>query len=238
VRLTLWLGAHRSWPELRLLAAGAEQAGWDGVRFGDGGDREGHGRECWAVLGALAEAVPRVRLEAVVHDDRGRHPAVVAKLASTVDQLSGGRLLLGWAPAAGTDGEARLAEGVEIVKSLASRDRSSWGGRFYRLQDAPLDPKPRQQPFPVMLVGTSAELAARCADHWSFTASDLGSRLVALDEACRRLGRHRGDVRVSAWGEAPVPDGIDEWVVLDRTLGDDVATWSVSLDRIRASIGP
>jgi alkanesulfonate monooxygenase SsuD/methylene tetrahydromethanopterin reductase-like flavin-dependent oxidoreductase (luciferase family) len=233
VHLTLWLEAGRPWAELRSLASQAEQAGWDGVRFGDGAG----GRECWAVLGALAEAVPRVRLEAVVHDDRGRHPAVVAKLASTVDLLSDGRLLLGWAPVADVEGEARLAEGVEVVKNLAHRERTSWGGQFYRLQDAPLDPKPQQQPFPVMLVATSAELAARCADHWSITgtAADIGTQLGALDEACRQLGRPRIEIAVSAWCAAPVPPGTDEWVVLDRALGDDPARWPATLARIRAS---
>ncbi len=199
--VTLCLDAGRPAEELLALAAQAERAGWDAVRFGDPPPGASTGRECWAVMGALAAAVPRLRLQAVVRDDLGRHPAVVAKLASTVDRLSEGRLLLGFEPGAGPDGEARLAEGCQVVKSLARGERASLRGRFYRLEDAPFDPRPLQQPFPVMVVGGSAPLAARCGDHWSITGSpeEVRAQLEALRVACDQIGRDAGGITVSAW---------------------------------------
>jgi alkanesulfonate monooxygenase SsuD/methylene tetrahydromethanopterin reductase-like flavin-dependent oxidoreductase (luciferase family) len=243
VRVTLWLDARRSWPDLEARATQAEEAGWDGVRIGDAPD----GRECWAVAGALAMAVPRLRLEVVVRDEWGRHPAVVAKLASTVDQLSGGRLLLGWAPAGDADGEARLGEGCEVVKSLAGQERTTFAGRFYRLHDAPLDPQPRQRPLPVMVVGGSALLAAACADHWSISGSvaDVRAQLAALAEACRQRGRDRSAIEVSAWTADPaVPidpataahyaaAGVDHWVVPEASVDVEADGWPAGLAQIR-----
>jgi alkanesulfonate monooxygenase SsuD/methylene tetrahydromethanopterin reductase-like flavin-dependent oxidoreductase (luciferase family) len=229
VHVTLCLDPTRPWPALRALAEDAERAGWDGVRCGD--PVAGAGRECWAVLGALAAAVPRLRLEAAISGDRGRHPAVIAKLAATVDRLSDGRLLLGLTPAAGADGEARLAEVIEVVRRLARDDRTTWRGQFYRLQDAPLDPKPMQQPFPLMLIGGRPDLAAAHADHWSISG-DIGAQLAALAQSCQSVGRDRATITVSA--DKPA-EGVDELVIPDSALGPDPARWPMELRRIRAA---
>jgi alkanesulfonate monooxygenase SsuD/methylene tetrahydromethanopterin reductase-like flavin-dependent oxidoreductase (luciferase family) len=225
---------------MRALAEAVEHAGWDAVRCSD---LAGAGPDCLTLAGALAAAVPRIRLDAVVRDAAGRHPAVVAKLASTVDQLSDGRLLLGLVPGADDDAEARLEEVFGVVKGLATEVRTTWRGHFYRLQDAPLDPKPRQQPFPVMLVGGSAELAARVADHWSIAgvSGELRSQLAALDAACRAAGRDRSTISLSAAaGDAPRQpvDGVHEWVVPDTALGSDPAHWGAALATMRAALGP
>ena len=238
VRLTLSTDPRRPWAEIRSLAESAEGAAWDALRCSD---RAETGPDCLTLAGALAAAVPRIRLDAVIQDDAGRHPAVVAKLASTVDQLSDGRLLLGLLPGAGADAEARLEEVVEVVKSLASEVRTTWRGQFYRLQEAPLDPKPRQQPFPVMLVGGRPGLAARVADHWSIAGrpDQLRSQLAALDAACHALGRDRSVIAISAAaGATPVTPvaGVDEWVIPDRALGDDPAHWAAALATIRAAL--
>ncbi len=206
MRITLWLDRPGPWSSIVERACQAEAAGWDGLRFGDLGGGPDHGSlECWAVMGALAEAVPRLRLEVVVGDETGRHPAVVAKLASTADQLSGGRLLLGFGPAAGPDGELRLSEAVAVVRSLTANERTTFSGTFYQLRDAPLDPKPLQIPFPILLVGGSAALAATQADHWSITGppAEIDSQLRALDESCRTIGRAREAITVSVVSVAP-----------------------------------
>lgn len=240
VRLTLSLDPGRPWAQIRALAESAERAGWDAVRCSD---RAEAGPDCLTLAGALAAAVPRIRLDAVIRDDAGRHPAVVAKLASTVDQLSDGRLLLGLLPGADEGAEARLEEAVEVVKGLASEVRTTWRGEFYRLQDAPLDPKPRQQPFPVMLVGGRPGLAARVADHWSIAGrpDQLRSQLAALDAACRAIGRDRSAVAISAAAGAPPVApvaGVDEWVIPDSALGDDPAQWPTALATIRTAPPP
>jgi alkanesulfonate monooxygenase SsuD/methylene tetrahydromethanopterin reductase-like flavin-dependent oxidoreductase (luciferase family) len=226
MRTTLCLDPRSPWPELLHLARRAEAAGWDAVRVGDV-DGTGAG-ECLTVLGALAGAVARIRLEAVLRDNRGRHPAVVAKLAATVDQLSAGRLLLGMAPAAGAGANDRLAEAFAVLRCLATQPNTTLAGQFYRLQDAPLDPKPRQQPFPLMLVGGDSDLAARVADHWSIEG-DVATRRAALQESCRHAGRDPATITVAASYPAT---GVDGWVVHDRELGAGEEERSVALARI------
>lgn len=227
MRATLWLDTRRPWTDLLALVGGAEAAGWDAVRVGD----DPGGAECWSVLGALAGSIPRLRLEAAVSDNRGRHPAVLAKLAATVDQLSGGRLLLGLSPGTDPEGEDRLGEAFQVVKFLAHQGRTTWGGGYFQLHDAPLDPKPVQQPFRMMLVGGSPELAARIADHWS-PNGELAAELSALAAACEESGRDRGGITVSA-----LSPGADELVVPDAALGPERAGWPGALRDMRAEWG-
>ena len=205
MRFVLELDARRPAAEELALAAAAERAGWDGVRVAD----DAGGAECWALAGALAAAVPRLRLQVVVDPARGRHPAVVAKLASTVDQLSQGRLLLGFLPDGPARGEARLAEAVTVVKSLARGGPATWRGQFFRLQDAPLDPPAVQQPFPVMLVGGTATQAAAWADHWSVSGSPaaVAEQVDQLAAACRVAERALAGVAISAVVESPATPG-------------------------------
>jgi alkanesulfonate monooxygenase SsuD/methylene tetrahydromethanopterin reductase-like flavin-dependent oxidoreductase (luciferase family) len=238
MRTTLCLDPRRPWPDLLKLARHAEAAGWDAVRVGDA-DGPG-GRECLTVLGALAGAVARIRLEAVVAAGRRRHPAVVAKLAATVDQLSLGRLLLGMAPAADPDADAaadpanaRLAEAFAVVRSLTTQPHTTLAGQFYRLEEAPLDPKPRQQPFPLMLVGGDSDLAAHVADHWSI-GGDVEAQLAALEKSCAKAGRDRATITVAA----PYPAaGVDEWVVPDAALGDNEDERAATLSRLVTQAG-
>ncbi|MDQ1427464.1 MAG: hypothetical protein QOK39_940 [Acidimicrobiaceae bacterium] len=239
MRTTLCLDSRRPWPDLLKLARHAEAAGCDAVRVGDA-DGPG-GRDCLTVLGALAGAVARIRLEAVVAAGRGRHPAVVAKFAATVDQLSLGRLLLGMAPAADADTDTaadpdaypRLAEAFAVVRSLTTQPHTTLAGQFYRLEEAPLDPKPRQQPFPLMLVGGDSDLAARVADRWSI-GGDVEAQLAALEKSCAKAGRDRATITVAA----PYPAaGVDEWVVPDAALGDNEDERAATLSRLVTQAG-
>lgn len=224
--VTLGLDCRRPWTKLRDLAAQAEAAGWDGVRVGD----QPGGAECWAVVGALGATIARVRLEVVVDDGRGRHPAVVAKLASTVDRVSGGRLLLGLAPGADPDAHDRLVEAFRVVKGLVGPGPTTLAGSFYRLHDAPLEPKPQQRPFPLMLVGGNGDVAAQVADHWSLVGApeEAGPQLAAFREACSLRGRDPSEVTISAVYPAA---GVDEWIVPDALLG---AGPDATLSRIAA----
>ncbi|HEX3542298.1 MAG TPA: LLM class flavin-dependent oxidoreductase [Acidimicrobiales bacterium] len=230
MRTTLWLDTGRPWAEILDLGRRAEAAGWDAVRVGD---LPWPALECWSTAGALAGRVGRLQLQAVVDDARGRHPAVVAKLASTVDRLSGGRLLLGLAPGAGPDAQARLAEVFQVVKGLVSQPRFSYHGTFFQLRSAPLDPRPHQHPFPLLLHGGNSDLAARHADHWSLDrgAGEVAAALAQLDAACADVGRDRAEVTVSA----PYPTtGVDEWVVPASALGRDRARQDRTLAAIAA----
>ena len=236
MRLTLWPDPRQPAADVLALARQAEAAGWHGIRFGDDAGNRGPALECWATLGAIATTVPRLRLEAIVAEQCGRHPAVVAKQAVTTDLLSGGRLVLGLT---GENG-ALLEEACLVVLSLVSSERATFHGQHFQLINAPFEPKPQARPLPLLTWGDGTEagarLAARLAHHWSVSGSpgDVHGQLSELRRACHEIGRHPAEITVSATADLPADDdgraatleeyaevGVDEWVVPDRVLGDD-----------------
>jgi F420-dependent oxidoreductase-like protein len=189
--------------------------------------------ESWTLLAALAAWTTRIRLGVLVTSNTFRHPAVLLKSAVTVDHISGGRLILGlgtgWhedehrrygidLPAA-AERVDRFEEAVEIISSLMSQERTTFVGRHYRLDDAPLEPRPVQQPRIPILVAAHRprmlRIAARYADQWDTFAempgaatdgvtSGLADQLRALDDACDAIGRDPAEIRRSTWATADV----------------------------------
>src|SRR5688500_4097635 len=172
MRFSVWPNAAQPWDDILDVAQHAEATGWDGVWIADHfmpneADPSGPTNECWTLLAALGAAVPRVRLGALVTGNTYRHPAVLAKMAATVDQVSGGRIVLGLGAGWQENEHAaygipffttrerleRLEEACEIVKGLFSQPRTSFEGRHYTLRDAPLEPKPVQDPLPLLVGG-------------------------------------------------------------------------------------
>ena len=208
--------------ELRACWRIAEDAGFDHLWDFDhlasigpaGPDRPVY--EGWALQAAMAEATKRVRIGCMVTGNTYRHPVVLAKLAVTVDHLSGGRLELGigaaWAEIEhqmyGIEGldhrVGRLSESLQIIKSLFTQDRTNFEGRYYHLADAIANPKPIQKPHPPIWIGASGEttlrLTARHADVWNISGGDPATvkDLVAkFDEICGSVGRDPSEVRRS-----------------------------------------
>src|SRR3954447_2179056 len=99
MRFSIWPGLGQPWKDVLATAEHAERTGWDGVWVADHfmplEDLSGATHECWTAMAALAAAVPRVRIGALVSGNTYRHPAVVAKMAAGIDIISGGRLVLG-----------------------------------------------------------------------------------------------------------------------------------------------
>src|SRR2546430_24242 len=151
----------------------ADEAGfdhlWDFDHFHPigGAPLEGPIFDGWSLLAAMAEATKRVRLGNMVTGLTYRHPAVLAKIATTVDHLSGGRLEFGigaaWAEVEhtmlGIDfprvGERlrRLDEACRLIKQLWTEEQADFDGRYYRLQEAYAAPKPVQKPYPPIWIG-------------------------------------------------------------------------------------
>jgi alkanesulfonate monooxygenase SsuD/methylene tetrahydromethanopterin reductase-like flavin-dependent oxidoreductase (luciferase family) len=175
--------------------------------------------EGWALLAAMAEATSRVRLGCLVTGNTYRYPAVLAKLAVTVDHLSGGRLEFGVGassggaehPMYGIDGfdhrVGRLSESLQILKALWSQERTNFQGRYYQLNDAIANPKPLQSPHPPIWIGAHGEktlrLVARHADVWNATDSAGGAKSAGavgrqLLEDLEREGRSADAIRWSA----------------------------------------
>jgi F420-dependent oxidoreductase-like protein len=172
--------------------------------------------EGWALQAAMAEATKRVRIGCLVTGNTYRHPVVLAKLAVTVDHLSGGRLEFGigaaWAEVEhemyGIEGldhrVGRLSESLQIIKSLFTQERTDFDGRYYHLKDAIANPKPIQKPHPPIWIGAQGEstlrLTARHADVWNISGGDpsfVSEVSKKFDETCASMGRNPSDVRRS-----------------------------------------
>lgn len=173
----------------------------------------------WTLLAAMAEATTRVRLGNMVTGNTYRHPAVLAKIATTVDHLSAGRLEFGlggaWAevehqmlgidfPSVGTR-LRRLNEACIVIKKLWTEERADFEGRHYRLQDAMHCPKPVQKPYPPIWIGGGGEqktlrIVAEHADVWNMaggTVEVANHKVEVLHRHCEDVGRDPAEIRLS-----------------------------------------
>ena len=204
-----------TWHSVLELWQHLEAAGWDTACVTDHfmtntRDGEGPVMEAWSTLSALAALVPRMRIGTIVLGNTYRHPAVVAKMAAQVDIISGGRLILGIGAAWQRnehDGYGipyytvlerlqRLDEACEVLRLLWTQRRSDFKGRYYRLVDAPLEPKPLQKPHPELMIGGGGErvtlrIVARHANHWNVWGGPgiLARKSAILNDHCMKIGR-------------------------------------------------
>jgi probable F420-dependent oxidoreductase len=224
------------------MARAAEEVGFDSIWVGDhylyrgDGGRERGPWEAWTMLAALAAATERVRLGPLVACLAFHQPAVLAKQAATVHEVSDGRLVVGlgagWnRPEFDAFGipydhrASRFEESFEIVRRLLGGERVSFEGRWHRVDDAVLLPAPARRPT-LMVGSTGARVLAATLGHvdvWNTwfdwygnTAEGFASRIDEIDEACRRAGRDPGTLERSACvlvqldgaGERRVEDGV------------------------------
>ncbi len=175
--------------------------------------------EGWSVLAALAARTKRIRLGLLTAGNTYRHPAVHAHIASTVDNVSRGRVDFGigagwnvyehesmgiplYAP-----GERirRMGEAIELAKLLWTQPVANFDGKYYQLKEARLNPKPVQKPHPPILIGGSGEqltlrVVAQHADLWNFNGNDIDMfhhKLAALGKHCAEIGRDPQEIELS-----------------------------------------
>jgi alkanesulfonate monooxygenase SsuD/methylene tetrahydromethanopterin reductase-like flavin-dependent oxidoreductase (luciferase family) len=196
---------------LRLEAAGyAGVATWD--HFVSRGDRTAPVLEAWTTLAVVGGATSRLGLMTFVANVMNRHPAVLARMAATLQEATGGRLVLGIGigghPAehqaygipfpAVPERVDRLEEAVAVLRALWTGGPVTRPSPFYPLVDAHAFPRP--DPPPPIIVGAEsragAALAARVGDGWTVPAADLAERLPAYLEALAAAGRERAAQRV------------------------------------------
>jgi F420-dependent oxidoreductase-like protein len=221
VDFSLWTAATRPWSDILDAAEYAERTGWHGVWVADHFMRNGDGsndvamHECLGVLTALAARTGRVRLGSMVLGNTYRHPAVVANQAATLDEISGGRFVLGMGAGWQVNEHeaygielppigprlARFDEACQVLRGLLDKPRSTFDGRYYQLADAPLEPKPARLP---LLIGGSGEkvmlgIIARYADEWNhWGLPELAAAKGAVfREHCARIDRDPATVRRS-----------------------------------------
>lgn len=223
VRFSVWLSPGLAWEELADLATHAEATGWDGIWFpdhfmGPGSSAQGSLLECWSVLAGLAAVVPRVRIGPLVSGNTYRHPAVLANMAAAVDRICGGRLVLGLGAGwqrnehekygiefADVPGRLdRLEEACAVVRALTTADRATFEGRYYRLEDAPMEPKPVQERLRLLIGGggerRTLRIAAQFADEWNTwgTPETMAAKCAVLDRHCEAIGRDPATIERSA----------------------------------------
>ncbi len=213
------------WDGVAAAARVADEGGFDSVWLYDHflyeGGYSGHPHpepvlECFTALGALAVVTRRVRLGQLVLGIPYRNPALVTKMATTLDLISHGRSILGvgagWhqreyeAYGWGQFEEVgvrmkRLEEALQVIRTLWTERPASFEGRFYRLDRVVDHPAPIQRPHPPILVGGSGEkvtlrLVAQYAQmcNVSGDAATVRRRLDALREHCARLGRSEDEI--------------------------------------------
>lgn len=209
------------WPELRDMAHTAEEVGFDSLWVGDHllyrrPDGVVGPWEAWSTLAALAETTSRVEIGPLVASTGFHNPAMLAKKAATVDEISGGRLILGlgagWnEPEYSAFGfpfdrrASRFEEAFTIIRTLLREGQIDFSGEFYQLRDCELLPRgPRPQGPPLMIgsIGKRMlEFTAPHVDAWNAwhdwfgnTAEGIAPLSAAVDEACRAAGRDPSEV--------------------------------------------
>jgi len=167
--------------------------------------------EAWTALAAVAQATSRLRLGLLVAGNAFRHPALTAKIVTTIDQISNGRVTLGIG--AGWPGEhrrfgiefwrrrervERLDEAVQVIKLLWTQPRPKFSGRYYQLDEPPYQPGNVQQPHPPILIGGGSEPMLRAIARHADLASpmiDVAEAKAKVDAHCREIGRDPGEIR-------------------------------------------
>lgn len=175
--------------------------------------------EGWTTLAAMATIVRQARVSCMVTSVTFRNPAVLAKMAVTVDHISGGRLDFGigagWHegehrgygidfPGPGTR-VAMLDEALTVIRRLWTEESVTFSGRFFTLEDALGEPKPLQRPHPPIVIGgvqpKMLRLIARHADEWNMPGAEgpegWGKVNTRLDQACAEQGRSPAEIRRS-----------------------------------------
>jgi F420-dependent oxidoreductase-like protein len=180
--------------------------------------------ECWTVIAAISQRTSRVRLGQMVSCNAYRHPSVVAKITSTIDVISGGRLdfgigagwyeheYRGYGFEFGVPKEriGRLRESVQIIRSMWSEPSTSFDGEYYQLNGAQCDPKPLQQPNPPIWIGGGGEqltlrVVARYGDWANFAGGApievFNHKSALLQQHCADVGRDYATIGRSVGGD-------------------------------------
>jgi len=199
----------------------AEDAGFHSVWFPDHyfiesgpGQRRGS-FECWTLLTALAARTSRIKLGSLVLCNTFRHPALLAKQAASLQEISGGRLILGlgagWHEpeykALGLPFDhrvGRLEESAQALRELFDTGTSSFQGRWLKLDDAALSPKPAVQ-VPLWIAASGPRIlnvTARYADGWNLAwfggnPAPFANKVRQLRQACTEAGRPGGAIELT-----------------------------------------
>lgn len=223
MRFSFWPNPSQSYGDVLDLATHVERTGWDGFWYADhfmpnAEDTSAPWPEAWMTLAAVGASVPRLRIGTLVAGNTYRHPAVLAKMAATLDHITGGRVVLGLG-AGWQENEhkqygipfftmperlKRLDEACQVIKALYGNEKASFKGHYYQLDNASLEPKPLQRPMPLLIGGggerVTLKITAKYADEWNVwgTPETLRHKMQILDGHCAAIGRDPKSIKRSA----------------------------------------
>jgi alkanesulfonate monooxygenase SsuD/methylene tetrahydromethanopterin reductase-like flavin-dependent oxidoreductase (luciferase family) len=224
------------WPEVAAIARAAEHSGFESIWVGDhllyrGGGRPERGPwDAWTQLAALAAITSRVRLGPLVAATAFHPPGTIARMAASIDEISGGRFVLGLG-AGWNETEfrafgfpfdhtvSRFEESFEIVRRLLASEHVTFKGEFHSIDDAVLLPPPRRE-VPIMLGSNGARMLAIALPHvaaWNTWFSSYGNTVEGfanlrgdVDGACVKAGRDPAELTHSACVLVRVGDSSSE----------------------------
>ena len=230
-------GKTAGWADLLTFAQRAEALGFDSLWVPDHlllqwGERTQGVWECWSLLAALAAVTRRIELGPLVSASSFRNPALLAKMAATVDEISGGRLTLGLGAGwSGVEDRAfgvpsdhrvdRFEEALQIIVPLLRTGHLDFDGRYYQARDCELRPRGPRPSGPPILIGAKGprmlRLAVRFADAWNAEGplrqpEQFTALRASADVACAEIGRDPATLGRSASVviELPIASGRSE----------------------------
>lgn len=222
---------------IERITLNAERLGYDSVWtcdhfFKDLDSVNTNSLEAWTLLTALATKTEKMQLGVMVTCNSYRHPAMLAKIAATLDMISDGRLILGlgagWKEveyrAYGyrfpplRERMDRLEEALQVIQALWTADRANFEGEYYQLKNAVFAPKPIQKPHSPILIGGHGEkrtlrMVAKYGDMSNFSpwASERLERLLTvLKQHCKDLNRNYDDITKTFLGYCLITDDDEE----------------------------
>jgi F420-dependent oxidoreductase-like protein len=249
-------GAEAKWKAAVSIAQLAEQLGYDSIWLYDhvhNVPRPAHEAvfECWTTITAISQLTSRIRLGQMVGCNSYRQPSLLAKITSTVDVVSGGRL--DWGIGAGwyeneyrgygyefpsaKDRIGMLRETVEIVRSMWTKAETTYDGSYYTLRRANCDPKPLQDPHPPIWIGGGGEqltlrVVARYADCSNFGGrpDEWAHKCEVLKGHCAAVGRDYDEIR-KTWS----PELLLRETEAEVVEAGSRSIWGEAFDRWRKS---
>ncbi|MFM9084354.1 MAG: LLM class F420-dependent oxidoreductase, partial [Actinomycetota bacterium] len=246
-------GAADKWNRAVEIAVSAEELGFDSIWVYDHFHNVPRPAqeavfECWTTMAAISQRTSRLRLGQMVGCNSYRNPGLLAKITSTVDVISGGRL--DWGIGAGwyeneyrgygyefakpSDRIGMLRETVEIVKSMWTKPETTYEGKHYRLSRANCDPKPLQSPHPPVWIGGGGEqltlrVVAQHADVSNFGSSleEFTRKREILKGHCATVGRDEDEIRKTISSEVFIRETEAEVVAAGslNIYGEPAESW-------------
>jgi probable F420-dependent oxidoreductase len=216
--------SYANWDTFLTIAKKAEELGYDSVWVSDhfiSPSGSPYGLEAWTILSALAASTKKIRLGTYVLCNQFRHPSLLAKMASTLDNISRGRLELGIGAGWLRDEHVafgfswdkhstrveKLREAIQIIKSLWTENHVFYDGKYSQLKDATLEPKPFQKPHPSVWVGGNSSdirrVVAEVGDGWIPvlpTPKQLTDGLLQIKGIMKYVGRDPEKLQVAYGG--------------------------------------